>query len=53
MRTTAALAATLVFVAACGTRPGPSVPAKEAPAPAGGARVTVHVKDMTKVLNIA
>jgi hypothetical protein len=49
------LAASLVFfVAGCATRaaPEPEVAAK-APVPAGTKQLTVHVKDMTKVLNIA
>jgi hypothetical protein len=45
------LAASLVFCAAgCGTRPARPDPGP--PAPAGTLRITVHVKDMTKVLNI-
>ena len=57
MRTGASgvLAASLVFLAAgCATRAAPEPERRaKAPAPAGTKQVTVHVKDMTKVLNIA
>jgi hypothetical protein len=55
-RAGAALTASLVFFAAgCGGKPPPEAEAEPAAgqsAEAGAVEVTVHVKDMTKVLNI-
>jgi len=52
------VAVSLLFIAvACGTppappRPDPGDPPPQAPARADSGQVTLHVKDMTKVLNL-
>jgi hypothetical protein len=53
-RVSGVLAASLVFLmAGCAAQTAPPERDPEGPAPAGTKEVTIHVKDMCKVLNIA